>query len=186
MRKVIIMGAGGRDFHDFNVAFRDNPDYEVVAFTAAQIPGIDDRKYPASLAGSRYPNGIPIYPEERLVELIEGEWADEVVLAYSDLSHEDVMHKASTVLAAGASFRLLGPHDTMLRSTKPVVAVTAVRTGCGKSQTSRKVGQILLDAGLKVALVRHPMPYGDLEAMRVQRFVDTRRHRRVQPDDRGA
>lgn len=171
LRKVIIMGAGGRDFHDFNVAFRDNPDYEVVAFTAAQIPGIDDRRYPASLAGPRYPNGIPIYPEERLAELIKGEWADEVVLAYSDLSHEEVMHKASTALAAGASFRLLGPHDSMLRSIKPVVAVTAVRTGCGKSQTSRRVGEILLEAGLTVALVRHPMPYGDLEAMRVQRFA---------------
>jgi predicted GTPase len=170
MRKVIIMGAGGRDFHNFNVTFRDNPDYEVVAFTAAQIPGIDDRKYPPSLAGPRYPVGIPIYPEERLTELIKGEWAGEVVLSYSDLSHEEVMHKASTVLAAGASFRLLGPQDTMLRSTKPVVAVTAVRTGCGKSQTSRRVGRILLDAGLDVALVRHPMPYGDLEAMRVQRF----------------
>jgi predicted GTPase len=171
LRKVIIMGAGGRDFHDFNVVFRDNPEYEVVAFTAAQIPGIDDRVYPASLAGPRYPNGIPIYPEERLAELIAGEWADEVVLAYSDLSHEEVMHKASTALAAGASFRLLGPHESMLRSVKPVVAVTAVRTGCGKSQTSRRVGQILLDAGLTVALVRHPMPYGDLEAMRVQRFA---------------
>jgi len=171
MRKVIIMGAGGRDFHDFNVVFRENPDYEVVAFTAAQIPGIDDRKYPASLAGPRYPNGIPIYPEDELVDLIKGEWADEVVLAYSDLSHEDVMHKASRVLAAGADFRLLGPDATMLRSTKPVVAVCAVRTGCGKSQTSRRVGQILLDAGLDVALVRHPMPYGDLERMRVQRFA---------------
>ena len=171
MRKVIIVGAGGRDFHDFNVVFRDNPDYEVVAFTAAQIPGIDDRKYPASLAGPRYPNGIPIYPEDELVDLIKGEWADEVVLAYSDLSHEDVMHKASLVLAAGADFRLLGPHETMLHSTKPVVAVCAVRTGCGKSQTSRRVGEILLDAGLNVALVRHPMPYGDLERMRVQRFA---------------
>lgn len=171
MRKVIIMGAGGRDFHDFNVVFRGNPDYEVVAFTAAQIPGIDDRKYPASLAGPHYPNGIPIYPESEIVDLIKGEWADEVVLAYSDLSHEDVMHKASIVLAAGADFTLLGPSATMLRSTKPVVAVCAVRTGCGKSQTSRRVGQILLDAGLDVALVRHPMPYGDLERMRVQRFA---------------
>jgi predicted GTPase len=171
MRKVIIMGAGGRDFHDFNVAFRDDTDTEVVAFTAAQIPGIDDRRYPASLAGPRYPNGIPIYPEERLEELIAGEWADEVVLAYSDLSHADVMHKASRVLAAGADFRLLGPKTTMLESTKPVVAVCAVRTGCGKSQTSRRVGSIFLDEGLRVALVRHPMPYGDLETMRVQRFA---------------
>jgi predicted GTPase len=170
MRKVIIMGAGGRDFHNFNVAFRDDPNTEVVAFTAAQIPGIDDRRYPASLAGPRYPNGIPIRPEHELHDLIKGEWANEVVLAYSDLSHEEVMHKASAVLAAGANFTLLGPNATMLDSAKPVVAVCAVRTGSGKSQTSRKVGQILLDAGLKVALVRHPMPYGDLEAMRVQRF----------------
>jgi predicted GTPase len=170
MRKVIIMGAGGRDFHNFNVVFRDDPTTEVVAFTAAQIPGIDDRRYPASLAGQRYPIGIPIRPEHELHDLIKGEWADEVVLAYSDLSHEEVMHKASTVLAAGANFTLLGPDATMLQSEKPVVAVCAIRTGSGKSQTSRKVGQIMLDAGLKVALVRHPMPYGDLEAMRVQRF----------------
>ena len=170
MRKVIIMGAGGRDFHNFNVVFRDDPNTEVVAFTAAQIPGIDDRRYPASLAGPRYPIGIPIRPEHELHDLIKGEWADEVVFAYSDLSHEEVMHKASMVLAAGANFTLLGPEATMLKSEKPVVAVCAVRTGSGKSQTSRKVGQILLDAGLKVALVRHPMPYGDLEAMRVQRF----------------
>jgi predicted GTPase len=171
MRKVIIMGAGGRDFHDFNVVFRNDLRTEVVAFTAAQIPGIDERAYPASLAGARYPLGIPIRPEEELTELINKHHVHEVVLAYSDLSHEEVMHKASTVLAAGASFRLLGPKDTMLQSLKPVVAVTAVRTGCGKSQTSRRVGQILLDAGYKVALVRHPMPYGDLEAMRVQRFA---------------
>jgi predicted GTPase len=170
MRKVIIMGAGGRDFHNFNVVYRDDPNIEVVAFTAAQIPGIDDRRYPASLAGELYPDGIPIKPEHELCDLIERESVDDVVLAYSDLSHEDVMHKASTALAAGASFRLLGPDATMLQSKKPVVAVCAVRTGSGKSQTSRKVGQILLDAGLKVALVRHPMPYGDLEAMRVQRF----------------
>ncbi|HSB37716.1 MAG TPA: GTP-binding protein, partial [Gaiellaceae bacterium] len=171
MRKVIIMGAGGRDFHNFNVVYRDDPSTEVVAFTAAQIPGIDDRRYPPALAGPRYPDGIPIRPELALTELIRGEWADEVVLAYSDLSHEEVMHKASTALAAGADFRLLGPESTMLRSKKPVIAVCAVRTGSGKSQTSRRVGRILLDAGLKVALVRHPMPYGDLEAMRVQRFA---------------
>jgi len=171
MSKVVVMGAGGRDFHDFNVVFREDPDTEVVAFTAAQIPGIDDRVYPASLAGPLYPHGIPIVPEERLAELIRDEAVDEVVLAYSDLAHEDVMHKASIALAAGADFRLLGPRTTMLLATKPVVAVTAVRTGCGKSQTSRRVGQILLDAGLRVALVRHPMPYGDLEAMRVQRFA---------------
>ena len=165
------MGAGGRDFHDFNVVFRHDPSTEVVAFTAAQIPGIAGRTYPASLAGPHYPSGIPIRPEEELVDIVERESVDEVVLAYSDLSHEAVMHKASTALAAGADFRLLGPKATMLRSTKPVVAVCAVRTGCGKSQTSRRIGQILLDHGLAVALVRHPMPYGDLEAMRVQRFA---------------
>ena len=171
MRKVIIMGAGGRDFHNFNTVFREDPETEVVAFTATQIPGIDDRVYPASLAGPDYPRGIPIRPEEELTELIRRESVDEVVLAYSDLSHETVMHKASTVLAAGADFTLLGPKATMLRSRKPVIAVCAARTGCGKSQTSRRVGQILLRAGFSVALVRHPMPYGDLEAMRVQRFA---------------
>jgi predicted GTPase len=171
MRRVIIMGAGGRDFHNFNVVFRDDPNTKVVAFTAAQIPGIDDRLYPASLAGPAYPEGIPIRPEEELATLIEHSAADEVVLAYSDLSHEDVMHKASAVLAAGADFTLLGPKETMLVSKKPVVAVCAARTGCGKSQTSRRVGQILMDAGFSVALVLHPMPYGDLEAMRVQRFA---------------
>ncbi len=171
MRKVVIMGAGGRDFHDFNTVFRDNPDYRVVAFTAAQIPGIEDRTYPPSLAGMLYPNGVPIVAEEELTRLIRAEEVDDVVLAYSDLAHEDVMHKASVALAAGADFRLIGPKATMLKSSKPVVAVTAVRTGCGKSQTSRRVGEILLDANLRVALVRHPMPYGDLEAMRVQRFA---------------
>src|SRR5690348_9781603 len=171
MRKVIIVGAGGRDFHNFNVRYRNDLRTEVVAFTAAQIPGIDDRVYPTSLAGARYPLGIPIRPEEELPELIRRHNVDEVVLAYSDLSHEEVMHKASTALAAHASFTLLGPKETMLLSRKPVVAIAAVRTGCGKSQTSRRVGQILLEAGYNVALVRHPMPYGDLEAMRVQRFA---------------
>jgi predicted GTPase len=171
MHKLIIVGAGGRDFHNYNVRYRNDVHTEVVAFTAAQIPGIDDRVYPASLAGPRYPLGIPIRPEEELTDLIGRHHVDEVVLAYSDLSHEDVMHKASTALAAGASFTLLGPKETMLLSRKPVVSVTAVRTGCGKSQTSRRVGQILLESGYKVALVRHPMPYGDLEAMRVQRFA---------------
>ena len=170
-RRVLILGAGGRDFHDFNTVFRDDPLTRVVAFTAAQIPGIDDRRYPASLAGPLYPEGIPIVGEAELTALVARESIDEVILAYSDLAHADVMHKASIVLATGADFRLLGPHQTMLKSTKPVVAVCAVRTGCGKSQTTRRVGQILLDAGLKVALVRHPMPYGDLEAMRVQRFA---------------
>ena len=171
MRKVIIMGAGGRDFHDFNVVFRDDPQTEVVAFTATQIPGIDSRVYPPALAGPQYPEGIPIRPENELTQLIREHGVDEVILAYSDLEHETVMHKASTVLAAGADFRLLGPDATMLGSIKPVVAVCATRTGCGKSQTSRKIGQELLDAGLRVALIRHPMPYGDLEAMRVQRFA---------------
>ena len=170
-RRVLILGAGGRDFHDFNTVFRDDPLTRVVAFTAAQIPGIDDRRYPASLAGPLYPDGIPIVAEAELTALVARESIDEVILAYSDLAHVEVMHKASIVLATGADFRLLGPHQTMLKSTKPVVAVCAVRTGCGKSQTTRRVGQILLDAGLKVALVRHPMPYGDLEAMRVQRFA---------------
>ena len=171
MKKVIIMGAGGRDFHNFNVVYRNDPTAEVVSFTATQIPGIADRIYPPSLAGARYPQGVPIRPEAELTQLIHDRHVDEVVLAYSDLEHETVMHKASIVLAAGADFRLLGPQATMLRSTKPVVAVCATRTGCGKSQTSRKVGRLLLEAGLNVALVRHPMPYGDLEAMRVQRFA---------------
>jgi predicted GTPase len=165
------MGAGGRDFHNFNVVFRDDPNTEVVAFTATQIPGIAGRVYPTALAGELYPAGIPIKPEDELTQLIREHGVDEVVLAYSDLAHETVMHKASIVLAAGADFRLLGPDATMLGSSKPVVAVCATRTGSGKSQTSRKVGRILLDAGLSVALVRHPMPYGDLEAMRVQRFA---------------
>ena len=171
MRKVIVMGAGGRDFHNFNVAFRDDPNVDVVAFTATQIPGIAGRTYPAALAGPAYPQGIPIHPEEELVELVRRSGATEVVLAYSDLRHETVMHKASIVLAAGADFRLMGPETTMLHSAKPVVAVCATRTGCGKSQTSRKVGRLLAEAGLTVALVRHPMPYGDLEAMRIQRFA---------------
>jgi predicted GTPase len=169
-RRVVIMGAGGRDFHVFNTVFRDDPETEVVAFTAAQIPGIDQRVYPPSLAGPRYPRGIEIRPEDELPAIARAERVEEVVLAYSDLAHIDVMHKASIVLATGADFRLVGPRATMLASSKPVVAVCAVRTGCGKSQTSRRVGRILMDAGLRVALVRHPMPYGDLERMRVQRF----------------
>ena len=171
MRKVIVMGAGGRDFHNFNVVYRDDPRTEVVAFTATQIPGISDRTYPPSLAGPRYPKGIPVKPEEMLGDLIRKYEVDEVVFSYSDVSHMDVMHKASLVLAAGADFKLLGPRSTMLQSTKPVVSVCAVRTGSGKSQTSRRIGRLLIDAGLKVALVRHPMPYGDLEKMRVQRFA---------------
>jgi predicted GTPase len=171
VRRVIVMGAGGRDFHDFNLLFRDDPETRVVAFTAAQIPGIAGRRYPPSLAGPLYPDGIPIHAEEDLSSLIDSEGVDEVVLAYSDLSHTEVMHKASTVLAAGADFRLAGPSRTMLESRRPVIAVCAVRTGSGKSQTSRRVGRILRDQGLDVVLVRHPMPYGDLEAMRVQRFA---------------
>jgi predicted GTPase len=171
MRKVIIVGAGGRDFHNFNVAFRDDPQTEVVAFTAAQIPGIDDRIYPPALAGPRYPAGIPVRPESELADLVREHRIDEVVFAYSDIRHEDVMHHASAVIAAGADFRLMGTGSTMLSSTKPVVAVCAVRTGAGKSQTSRAVGRTLLAAGLRVALVRHPMPYHDLASIAVQRFA---------------
>jgi predicted GTPase len=171
VRRVLVMGAGGRDFHDFSVLYRDDPRTRVVAFTATQRPGIADRTYPASLAGSRYPDGIPIRPEEELVDLIRAERVDEVVFAYSDIPYAHVMHAAARALAAGASFSLPGPQATMLSSTKPVVSVCAVRTGAGKSQTSRAVGRILLDAGMRVGLIRHPMPYGDLEAMRVQRFA---------------
>ncbi len=171
MRKIVILGAGGRDFHNFNTVYRDDPDVRVVAFTATQIPGIEDRTYPPALAGPHYPDGIPIINEEGVGELIVQEGIDEVVHAYSDISHEEVMHKASMAMASGADFTLLGPNRTMLRSTKPIVAITAVRTGSGKSQTSRKVGRLLAEAGLEVALVRHPMPYGDIERMAVQRFA---------------
>ncbi|HEY7622388.1 MAG TPA: cyclic 2,3-diphosphoglycerate synthase [Solirubrobacteraceae bacterium] len=171
MRKLIIMGAGGRDFHNFNLAFRDDPDTEVVAFTAAQIPGIDDRLYPPALSGPRYPEGIPVRPESEIAALVREHEVDEVVFAYSDVSHEEVMHHASVAIAAGADFRLMGGRSAMLSSARPVVAVCAVRTGCGKSQTSREVGRILLAAGLDVALVRHPMPYHDLAAIAVQRFA---------------
>lgn len=176
--KVLIMGAAGRDFHNFNVVFREDPGWEVVAFTAAQIPGIAGRRYPPSLAGAQYPAGIPIYPEEDLERLIRSEEIDQVVFAYSDVSHEDVMHKASRVLASGAEFRLLGPRETMLSARKPVVSVCAVRTGCGKSPASRKVAAILRDAGLRVVVVRHPMPYGDLEKQAVQRFASVEDLRR--------
>jgi predicted GTPase len=171
MRRVVIMGAGGRDFHVFATVFRDDPTARVLAFTATQIPGIDDRTLPPSLAGPSYPEGIPIVPEQRLVGLIAEQSVDEVVFAYSDVAHVDVMHAASIAMAAGADFRLVGPGSSMLRSARPVVGIGAVRTGCGKSQTTRAVGRLLLDAGLRVALIRHPMPYGDLEAMRVQRFA---------------
>jgi predicted GTPase len=169
--RVIIMGAAGRDFHNFNVFFRNNPDYEVVAFTATQIPFIEDRKYPAVLSGELYPQGIPIFPEEELFDLMKKENVEQVILAYSDLSHHTVMHKASDILAKGADFRLMGANTTMLKSSKPVVSVCAVRTGCGKSQTSRKVAEVLSDMGKKVVAIRHPMPYGDLAAQRVQRYA---------------
>ena len=168
--RTLIMGAAGRDFHNFNVFFRDNKDYEVVAFTATQIPNIDDRKYPAVLAGSLYPDGIPIYPESELVRLIKELNVEQVVFSYSDLPYPYVMSKASVVNAAGADFRMMGASATMLKSTKPVVAVCAVRTGCGKSQTTRRVSLILRDMGYKVAAIRHPMPYGDLAKQAVQRF----------------
>jgi predicted GTPase len=170
-RRVLIMGAAGRDFHNFNVVYRDDRRYEVVAFTATQIPYIDDRTYPASLAGERYPKGIEIHEEAELGRLIRDLEVDDVVFAYSDVSHEYVMHKGSEVLAAGANFELLGPTETMLRATVPVVAVCAVRTGSGKSQTTRAIAGALKDAGKRVVAVRHPMPYGNLEAQRVQRYA---------------
>lgn len=170
-RKVVILGAAGRDFHNFNVCFRGNPNYRVVAFTATQIPDIDGRVYPAELAGEGYPDGIPILSESDLPAIIAEHDVDEVIFAYSDVSHEYVMHLASTALAAGADFRLLGPKSTMLKAKVPVIAVTAVRTGAGKSQTTRRVIEILVAKGLKVVVVRHPMPYGDLTAQRVQRFA---------------
>jgi predicted GTPase len=170
-RRVLIMGAAGRDFHNFNVVYRDDRRYEVVAFTATQIPFIDDRLYPASLAGERYPNGIPIYDESELTRLIRELRVDDVVFAYSDVSHLHVMHKGSEALAAGANFVLLGPNETMLEAEVPVVAVCAVRTGSGKSQTTRAIARTLREAGKRVVAVRHPMPYGDLEAQRVQRFA---------------
>jgi predicted GTPase len=171
MRKVIIMGAAGRDFHNFNVYFRDNPDYQVVAFTATQIPDIEGRKYPAALAGKLYPKGIPIYAESELTDLIQKYKVDEVHFAYSDVPHDYVMHKASEVMGAGASFVLLGPDDTMIKSRKPVVSVCAIRTGSGKSQTTRKVALTLKAKGRRVVVIRHPMPYGDLEKQKVQRFA---------------
>jgi len=169
--KVIIMGAAGRDFHNFNVFFRDNADYEVVGFTAAQIPGISGRTYPKQLAGRLYEKDIPIYPEEKLTQVIKENGIDQVILAYSDLSHADVMQKASLVLAAGADFRLMGTKSTMLRSKKPVISVCAVRTGSGKSPTSQKIVEILKEKGISVVVVRHPMPYGDLLKQECQRFA---------------
>jgi len=169
--KVIIMGAAGRDFHNFNVHYRNNDSYEVVAFTATQIPGIEKRNYPPELAGPQYPQGIPIYPEEKLPELIKKHNIDEVVFAYSDVSHEYVMHKASLVLSCGADFRLMGPSTTMLKAKVPVISICAVRTGSGKSQTSRKIATLLKKMGFQVAVIRHPMPYGDLTKQIWQRFA---------------
>ena len=169
--RVLIMGAAGRDFHDFNVFFRDNPAYEVVAFTATQIPGIDDKTYPPVLAGALYPKGIPIHPESELTQLIKDEKIDRVVFAYSDVPHEVVMHKASQVLAAGADFWLLGPRSTEIKAKVPVVSVCAVRTGSGKSQTTRRVVSVLRDMGKRVVSIRHPMPYGDLREQIVERFA---------------
>lgn len=170
--RTLIMGAAGRDFHNFNVAFRDNPVYEVVAFTATQIPDIEGRTYPQELAGKLYPVGIPIFPESDLVKLIHELKVDQVIFAYSDVPHEYVMHKASTVMAAGADFHLMGPRSTQIKSTKPVVSICAVRTGSGKSQTTRQVSLILRRMGYTVAAIRHPMPYGNLVIQAVQRFAN--------------
>jgi predicted GTPase len=171
-KKVLIMGAAGRDFHNFNMCFRDNEAYDVVAFTATQIPNIEGRKYPAELAGKLYPKGIPIEPESSLTELIKKHKVDEVVFAYSDVQHTYVMHKAAIVNAAGADFKLISTEATMIKSNKPVISICAIRTGSGKSQTTRKVSEILIAKGRKVAAVRHPMPYGDLVKQRVQRFAN--------------
>jgi len=180
MRNAIIMGAAGRDFHNFNVFFRNNKDIRVVAFTATQIPDIEDRKYPKELAGDFYPEGIDIYPESQLVELIEKFDVQDVYFAYSDVPYRYLMNKSAEVMRAGANFILLGPDETMLKSNKPVVSVCAVRTGCGKSQTTRTVAAILKEMGYKVAAIRHPMPYGDLVAQRVQKFEsleDLKKHK---------
>ncbi|SET14885.1 Predicted GTPase [Natronincola peptidivorans] len=176
---VIIIGAAGRDFHNFNTYYRNNENYRVVAFTAAQIVDIDNRRYPSELAGSLYPEGIPIYPQEKLAELIKDFKVNECVFAYSDVSYETVMSIGAVVNAAGADFKLLGPNSTMLKSTKPVISVCAIRTGCGKSQTSRKVIELLMAKNLKVVAIRHPMPYGDLAAQKIQRFAsieDLKKH----------
>ncbi|MCK4646841.1 MAG: GTPase [Candidatus Aminicenantes bacterium] len=171
MKNVLIMGAAGRDFHNFNVFFRDQEEFRVAAFTAAQIPDIEGRKYPASLAGKLYPDGIPIYSEEKLALLIKKHEISEVFFSYSDVNYEYIMHKASEVLTAGASFTLLGPQETMVKSKLPVISVCAVRTGCGKSQTSRKIALLIKEKGKRVVVIRHPMPYGDLAKQKVQRFA---------------
>lgn len=171
MKNIIIMGAAGRDFHNFNVFFRNNENYCVRAFTATQIPDIEDRKYPAALAGELYPDGIPIYPEEDLKNLIRESDIAEVFFSYSDVPHTYVMHLASEVQAAGASFNLLGPDETMIKSQLPVISICAVRTGCGKSQTTRKIALLLKEMGRRIVVIRHPMPYGDLIKQKVQRFA---------------
>ncbi len=170
-RKVLIMGAAGRDFHNFNTYFRDNENFEVVAFTATQIPDIEGRNYPPELAGKLYPEGIPILSESELVDIIKKNNIDEVYFSYSDVANQYIMERAALVMSAGASFHLLGPNETMLKSSKPVISVCAVRTGCGKSQTTRKVAEILKKMGKKVAVIRHPMPYGDLRKQIWQRFA---------------
>jgi predicted GTPase len=170
-KRVLILGAAGRDFHNFNMVFRDNDEFEVVAFTATQIPKIEGRVYPAKLAGKLYPNGIPILREDDMEQIIKDQKVDQVVFAYSDVTHQHVMHLASRALSCGADYLLLGDNKTMLRSSKPVIAVTATRTGCGKSQTSRAIVEALKKAGVKTAALRHPMPYGDLAAQAVQRFA---------------
>jgi predicted GTPase len=169
--RILIMGAAGRDFHTFNVCFRDNPEYEVVAFTAAQIPGIEDRRYPPSLSGGCYPNGIPIYPEEKLEELILEKRIQQVIFAYSDVSHVTLMHIASRVLSCGADFRLIGPERSFLASSRPVISVCAVRTGCGKDSVVRRISALVRDLGWHPVVARHPMPYGDLNQQMVQRFA---------------
>ncbi len=171
-RRVIVIGAAGRDFHNFNTRYRDDDSTEVVAFTAAQIPGIEGRRYPAELSGPLYPDGIPIYSEDDLARLIGELAVDECAFSYSDISYDHVMRVSAIVMAAGASFTLLGPTDTQIRSTKPVVAVCAVRTGAGKSQTARRVVEVLMSKGLKVVAIRHPMPYGNLASQKVQRFAE--------------
>jgi predicted GTPase len=179
-KNVLIIGAAGRDFHNFNTYFRDNPDYNVLAFTAAQIPDIEGRKYPAELAGDLYPEGIPIYSEDDLVSLIKKKCIDDCIFSYSDVSYKRVMHISAIVNAAGANFKLLGPGDTSIKSRKPTIAVLATRTGCGKSQTSRRVIEELMNRGLRVIAIRHPMPYGDLLAQKVQRFAcleDLQKHK---------
>ncbi|MEW5952047.1 MAG: GTPase [Elusimicrobia bacterium] len=173
-KKVLILGAAGRDFHNFNTYYRDNPEYEVVAFTAQQIPNIAGRKYPASLAGKLYPKGIPIYEEADMAELIKKHNIDEVIFAYSDVNFNYVMEKGSVALACGADYKLLSGEHTMIKSSKPVIAVCAVRTGCGKSQTSRRIAAILKEMGKKVVVIRHPMPYGDLEEQTCQRFASVK------------